>query len=54
MSYFCHPSSAVDNTNLWVYMTISDPGMRLVDSVCFTEITLRRGTTSVTVGTCGM
>jgi len=28
--------------------------MRLVDSVRFTEITLRRGTTSVTVGTCGM
>jgi hypothetical protein len=54
MSDFCHPSSAVDNTNLWVYVTISDPGMRRVDSVRFTEITLRWGTTSVTLGTCGM
>jgi len=54
MSDFCHPSSAVDDTNLWVCVTIPDPGMRRVDSVRFTEITVCRGTTSVTLGTCGM
>jgi hypothetical protein len=54
MSDFYHPSSAVDDINLWVYVTIPDPGMRRVDSVRFTEITLCRGTTSLTLGTCGM